>query len=147
MLYARPLCWTHLRSLAHETYNCLAVTWHQNILFIMDVKQQNNINNKQYQNTGLKPGIWCIEDRTSVWQLPDIKTLKWSKVSGAWKVVQLSGSWMTSKPWRESQAFGSWKIVQLSNSSQTSKPWREIRFLVHGRSYNSLTANWHKTLA
>ena len=69
----------------------------------MDVKQQNNINNKQYQNTGLKPGIWCIEDRTSVWQLPDIKTLKWSKVSGASKVVQLSGSWMTSKPWREAR--------------------------------------------
>ena len=49
----------------------------------MDVKQQNNINNKPYQNASLKPGIWCIEDRTSVWQLPDIKTLKWSKVSGA----------------------------------------------------------------
>ena len=121
MLYARPLCWTHLRSLAHETYNCLAVTWHQDILFIMDVKQQNNINNKQYQNTGLKPGIWCIEDRTSVWQLPDIKTLKWSKVSGASKVVQLSGSWMTSKTWHEARPLG------------------------HGRLYNCLTVARHQS--
>ena len=68
----------------------------------------------------MKQGLWCIEGCTTVCQSTDIKTLAWS------------------------QAFGSWSIVQLSNSSQTSKTWREIRFLVHGRSYNSLTATWHQ---
>ena len=68
----------------------------------------------------MKQGLWCIEGCTTACHSSDIKTLTWNQV------------------------FGSWKIVQLSDSSLTSKPWRKIRSLVHGRSYNSRTATWHQ---
>ena len=126
--------WNEARSLVHRRlYNCLAVEWHQNpgvtfgswkivqlsnssqtskpwreIRFLVHGRSYNSLTATWHQNPGLKPGLWCTEYCITVWHLPDIKTLAWSQVFGAWKIVQLSDSSPTSKP----RLYKAWKTVQ-----------------------------------
>ena len=55
------------RSLVHEgLYNCQTLPWHQ--------------------NSGWKPGLWCLEVGTTVWQYLDIKSLLSNRSLVHWRL-------------------------------------------------------------